>query len=85
MQLAKAPADLPTVPSFLLLFAQAELEAAAAEGRSSVRVELDNGGVLEVPLGDEYVVEAATGVRYHIKWGQDEAGNLQVGTRAVLG
>ncbi|GAB4824042.1 hypothetical protein N2152v2_011088 [Parachlorella kessleri] len=56
----------------------AELEAAAAEGRSSVQVQLDDGQALEVPLGDEYATCPTTGMRYHIKWGQDEAGNLQV-------
>lgn len=57
---------------------QAELEAAAAEGRSSAKVFLEDGSVLEVPLGDEYVTQPGTGQCYRIKWVQDEAGDLQV-------
>jgi hypothetical protein len=110
---------------------QAELEAAAAEGRSSIKVVIEDGSTLEVrvytwrevsitaapqhttttaspnpcelcfipsasthppthlpthpripslqvPMGEEFVTQAATGKYFHIKWAQDESGNLQV-------
>ena len=31
-----------------------------------------------MPLGDEVALDPSSGMRYSIKWGQDEAGNLQV-------
>ena len=76
----RAHAPLPRPPA---VARQAELEAAAADGRSTVTVELeDGGGRLEVALGEEYVTDAASGRSYQIKWGQDDLGALQV-LRAV--
>jgi ABC-type glutathione transport system ATPase component len=63
---------------FLNIARQAELDAAAAEGRDDVAVTLEDGSTLEVPLGDEFATQAGTGVTYAIKWAQDEAGGLQV-------
>lgn len=63
---------------FLNIARKAELEAAAAEGRSDVAVTLEDGTALDVPLGAEEAVQESTGRRYAIKWAQDEEGSLQV-------
>ena len=68
--------DLRRGPRLLLL--QAELEAAEAEGRSSVHITLEDGSPLEVPLGDAFATDPATGRHYAITWAQDDAGSLQV-------
>eukprot|EP00887_Chlorella_sp_A99_P004766 scaffold4.g4766.t1 len=62
---------------FLSIARVAELEAAAAEGQAEVEVELEEGGTLEVPLGEQFVTDPATGRHYEIKWAQDDHGNLQ--------
>lgn len=63
---------------FLTIARKAEVEAAAQEGRSSETIHLASGGLLKVPLGEEYAsVEGGT-EQYQVKWAQDESGNLQV-------
>jgi len=63
---------------FLNIAKKAELEAAAAEGRSKVQVTLEDGSQLEVLLGEEFATQASTQRRFLIKWAQDEQGRLQV-------
>ena len=63
---------------FLRIARQAELEAAAAEGRTLVAVELEDGGSLQVQLGEEFATDPATGRHYNIRWAQDDSGTLQV-------
>ena len=63
---------------FLRIARQAELEAAAAEGRTLVTAELEDGGSLQVQLGEEYATDPATGRHYNIRWAQDDSGTLQV-------
>lgn len=63
---------------FLSIAKKAELEAAAAEGRATLDVTLEDGTLLEVPLGEELAVQESTGRQYAIKWAQDENGELQV-------
>lgn len=43
-----------------------------------MRVELEGGGTLEVPLGEECATDPATGTNYLIQWTQDDTGSLQV-------
>lgn len=63
---------------FLSIAKKAELEAAIAEGRKSVNVELeDEGKMLEVGVGEEFAV-SPDGVHYGIEWTQDEQGGLIV-------
>lgn len=63
---------------FLSIAKKAELEAAVAEGRKSVKVELgDEGKMLEVGVGEEFAV-SPDGVHYGIEWTQDEQGGLIV-------
>ncbi len=54
---------------FLSVARQAELEAAAASGDTTVEVHLDGGGTMMVPLGEEHVVNPNTGVHYEVKVG----------------
>ena len=63
---------------FLRIARQAELEAAAAEGRTLVTAELEDGGSLQVQLGEEFATDPATGRHYNIRWAQDDSGTLQV-------
>ncbi|PSC73682.1 ABC transporter A family member 2 [Micractinium conductrix] len=68
---------------FLAIARQAEVEAAVAEGREDVTVELEGGaGSLEVALGDEYATHPVTGQHYRVLWTSDDTGRLQV-LRAV--
>lgn len=60
---------------FLSIARQAEIENDSSGGR---QVELDDGTVMQVPLGVTSCVHPTTGVQYTIKWGQDEAGNLEI-------
>jgi len=63
---------------FLSIAKKAELEAAVAEGRKSVKVEVgDEGKMLEVGVGEEFAV-SPDGVHYGIEWTQDEQGGLIV-------
>jgi len=55
------------------------MEAAAAEGRDTVTVELEEGGTLEVGLGEEWVTDPSSGRTYYVTWAQDDSGSLQVG------
>jgi hypothetical protein len=61
---------------------QAELESASAEKRGEVVIPLEGGGTLTALPGQEFAVEAATGVRYGISWAQDEYGALTVRAKA---
>lgn len=63
---------------FLTIARKAEVEAAAQEGRSSETIHLANGGLLKVPLGEEYASVEGGREQYQVKWAQDESGNLQV-------
>ncbi len=63
---------------FLLIARRAEVEAAAAEGRAGVPVELPDGSTLEAPLGAEEATDGKTGVTYALTWTQDERGALTV-------
>jgi len=60
---------------FLSIARQAEIEN---DGSGSRQVELDDGTLLQVPLGLTVCAHPTTGAEYTIKWGQDETGNLQV-------
>lgn len=55
------------------------MEAAAAEGRDTVMVELEEGGTLEVGLGEEWASDPSSGRTYYVTWAQDDSGSLQVG------
>lgn len=66
------------VQVFLTIARKAEVEAAAQEGRSHQTIHLGEAGVLKVGLGEEYGTIEGTSQQYHIKWAQDESGNLQV-------
>jgi hypothetical protein len=59
---------------------QAELEAAALSGRTTVKVDLPDveHRTLEVALGEERVQDPATDKWYEVKWAQDDAGRLVV-------
>lgn len=48
-----------------------------------MRVELEGGGTLEVPLGEEWATDPATGANYLIQWTQDDTGTLQVRAHAA--
>jgi hypothetical protein len=63
---------------FLSIARRAEVEAAAAEGRAGVPVELPDGSTLEAPLGAEEATDGKTGVTYALTWTQDERGALTV-------
>ncbi len=63
---------------FLNIAKKAEIEASKAEGETSVEVQLEDGSILEVPLGQDVAIHEETGERYSIKWAQDEEGKLQV-------
>ena len=64
---------------FLSIARTAEMEAATAStGRASVPVTLEGGMQLEVPIGAEYVLNPATNLQYHIRWGQDEEGRIVI-------
>ncbi|EFN57675.1 hypothetical protein CHLNCDRAFT_57211 [Chlorella variabilis] len=60
---------------FLTIARKAEVEAAAGD---TVVVELQDGGSLEVALGEEWATDPATGQNYFITWAQDDNGSLQV-------
>jgi hypothetical protein len=63
---------------FLNIAKKAEIEAAKGEGEASEEVRLEDGSILEVPLGQDIAIQEETGERYSIKWAQDEEGKLQV-------
>jgi ABC-type multidrug transport system ATPase subunit len=74
---------------FLTISRRAEIEAAKGQGRGTVAVPVPaplgggssgavGGRVLEVPLGEERVVDSVTGAAYAIKWAMDEHGRLVV-------
>lgn len=63
---------------FLSIARKAELEAAAAEGRTTIEVRLEDGSILEVELGAEYALQETTGRKFAVKWVQDEEGSLSV-------
>lgn len=63
---------------FLNIAKKAEIEASKAEGETSEEVRLEDGSLLNVPLGQDTVIHEETGDRYSIKWAQDEEGKLQV-------
>ena len=59
--------------------AQAELDAAAAEGGGTVtNIQLESGGILKVLPGQESAVDEATGVTYTLTWAQDDTGAISV-------
>ncbi|KAI7842323.1 hypothetical protein COHA_003963 [Chlorella ohadii] len=61
---------------FLTIARRAEMEAAAAEGRTTLAWQLEDGSTLEVGMGEEYAEK--DGVQYRIRWTQDENGALQI-------
>lgn len=63
---------------FLNIAKKAEIEASKAEGETSEEVRLEDGSLLEVPLGQDTAVHEETGDTYSITWAQDEEGKLQV-------
>ncbi|KAK9805624.1 hypothetical protein WJX72_008643 [[Myrmecia] bisecta] len=63
---------------FLTIARKAELEAAAAEGRATSIIYLDDGHQLKVPIGEETATHPVNGSIYRIKWAQDDAGRLQI-------
>lgn len=63
---------------FLTIARKAEVEAAAQEGHTSETIHLANGGLLKVPLGEEYASVQGETEQYQVKWAQDESGNLQI-------
>ena len=72
---------------FLTISRRAEIEAArGGGGLGTVAVPVPSplggaaagGRVLEVPVGEERVVDSATGAAYAVKWAQDERGRLVV-------
>jgi ABC-type multidrug transport system ATPase subunit len=72
VQLRQAPLE----EVFLTVTKRAELEAAEQEGRKEVVV-LDEGVVVEVPVGADFI-QAPNGDMYHVRWAQDENGALKV-------
>jgi hypothetical protein len=58
--------------------AQAEMEAAQAEGRADEKITLPDGRVLSVPIGADFATLESTGEQFQIKWTQDEQGNIDV-------
>eukprot|EP00873_Tetraselmis_striata_P004628 jgi/Tetstr1/424892/TSEL_015387.t1 len=60
---------------FLNIARKAEMEA---DDRGTREFELEDNIVLTVPLGQEHAVHPTTGAELSIKWGQDEAGDLQI-------
>ncbi|KAL4859820.1 ABC transporter A family member 2 [Chlorella vulgaris] len=60
---------------FLRIARMAEVEAAAGD---TTTVELDDGGSLEVALGEEWATHFTTGQSYFLRWVQDDNGSLQV-------
>ena len=64
------------------LLAQAELDAAEAEGGRKTMIHLESGGRLEVFPGQEVATDQTTGMRYSVSWAQDESGAISV--RPVL-
>jgi len=69
---------------FLSIARQAEVEAAAAEGRSVVEVRIEDGSILEVDVGAEEAQQETTGRKYALKWAQDEQGKLSVSSWKLL-
>jgi ABC-type multidrug transport system ATPase subunit len=69
---------------FLSIARQAEVEAAAAEGRSVVEVRIEDGSILEVDVGAEHAQQETTGRKYAVKWAQDEEGRLSVSSWTLL-
>jgi len=69
---------------FLSIARQAEVEAAAAEGRSVVEVRIEDGSILEVDVGAEQAQQETTGRKYAVKWAQDEEGRLSVSSWTLL-
>ena len=61
---------------FLNIARQAEMEA--DDGNGTQEFELEDNTVLTAPLGQECVAHPTSGVMYNIRWGQDEAGDLQI-------
>ena len=58
--------------------AQAELDAAQAEGGQDIEIQLESGGVLKVHPGQELATEQSTGTRYRVTWAQDDRGAISV-------
>lgn len=83
------PVCLPACPKIGLSWRQhscAVPAPAPLQGQDSVRVELEGGGTLEVPLGEEWASDPATGTNYLIQWTQDDTGSLQArGAAATAG
>lgn len=69
---------------FLSIARQAEVEAAAAEGRSVVEVRIEDGSILEVDVGAEQAQQETTGRKYAVKWAQDEQGRLSVSSWTLI-
>ncbi|GAX72794.1 hypothetical protein CEUSTIGMA_g249.t1 [Chlamydomonas eustigma] len=64
---------------FLNIAKNAEIEDARNTGNVvPVDVPLPDGTVLKVPRGEESVLNPVDGLRYKIRWGTDETGNLCV-------
>ena len=60
------------------MFAQAELDAARAEGDRKTVVHLDSGGMLQMHPGQEEATDETTGTRYAVTWAQDDHGTISV-------
>jgi ABC-type multidrug transport system ATPase subunit len=69
---------------FLSIARQAEVEAAAAEGRSVVEVRIEDGSILEVDVGAEEATQETTGRKFAVKWAQDEEGRLSVSSWTLI-
>ncbi len=69
---------------FLSIARQAEVEAAAAEGRSVVEVRIEDGSILEVDVGAEHATQETTGRKFSVKWAQDEEGKLSVSSWTLI-
>ena len=69
---------------FLNIAKKAEIEASKA-GECTEDVLLEDGSILEVPVGSNTAVHSDTGAVYAIQWAQDETGTLQVQSWTKVG
>lgn len=63
---------------FLTIAKEAELDAAAREGKTTMDVTVSDGTTLQVPLDAEYVINPDSRQIYKVQWGQDDSGRLVV-------
>ena len=70
---------------FLTIAKKAEIDAAkASENEAVEEVRLEDGSILEVPLGADTAEQEDSGKKFTIKWAQDESGCLQVASWELL-